>query len=174
MTSTGRTTIDAQDVAAAYDDILETAEMQITTAAAAATNYAVAPGGSNVLATAVPSGLASAKPLIIPIIGADISVGSMPAKLRLDAHVATINTAPAVDYTVSLNAYTIVAGAGVMGTAVAGSTFTITAPAANGVKNGSSGDFQIPADGPFVVIVTISGTPSANSSIRFRLLTRNT
>lgn len=95
-------------------------------------------------------------------------------KLNLRAWAIPNGTAPAVNYTVGLYPVATYGGAAAGGTpfvatigaVVAGSTATITAPALNALSGPvSSGDFNFPAAGGYVLGVVPSAATSANEVI---------
>lgn len=109
-------------------------------------------------------------PILIPVAAVDYDVGAKAEKLRLTAQVLCNGTAPGVTIAVTLNPLLSVSGTGLMlrytrGAAVPGSTVTFTTPAANSVNQGNSGDFDLPADGLYVVSVVFSGATPSNSAL---------
>ena len=115
---------------------------------------------------------------------ADYAVVGKTMKLRMQS-VALVNAvAPGMTFTPALFPITSVTGGGgttlrlniTLGPAVAGSGVAITTPAANSVNAVASGDFTPPADGNYLIGVTLSGSPAANSivSVGSRLQIRAT
>lgn len=111
---------------------------------------------------------------------ADYAVGGKTQKLRVRMQVYSNATAPAVNFTSSLRTFTVAGGASVityaLGGQVTGSDVAINAPSASSVNQVSSSDFNVPADGHYVLAVGLSGTVAANniSVVRIQLQTRNT
>jgi hypothetical protein len=112
---------------------------------------------------------------IIYIDSADYpAVGGLTAKLRLRATLLVNDVAPTGNFVLGLHPVTRPAtsgGAGLnihtIGAAVAGSTLTFTAPAADSRNNGVGADFALPADGFYVVGMVSSATVAANSHLHF-------
>lgn len=110
---------------------------------------------------------------------ADYSVGSLTAKLRMRAQVSTNATQPTLTFTVGLYPVTVTGAAdaitATLGTVVSGSTVAIASPAASTVTSGVGSDFNIPADGLYVMGVVTSATLTNNnvSLVNMSLQTRN-
>jgi hypothetical protein len=101
-----------------------------------------------------------APPDIVDFASADYAVASKTQKMRLRAGVMVGGNTVATVLTFNLYPITPAGGSKVyeptLGAAVTGSTATITNPAALSKTLANSGDFTIPADGLYVVGVTIS------------------
>jgi hypothetical protein len=110
------------------------------------------------------------------------TLDGVAAKLRVRARLYTNDVAPTGNYTVGLHPITRPAtsgGAGLctytIGAAVAGSTTTFTAPAADGLLNAVGFDLALPADGHYVlgVVTTATVATSAHVHISASLQLRN-
>lgn len=102
----------------------------------------------------------------------DVSSGARTKYARLRTRLLLGSTAPAANFTVSLRQVTAPVGnAGSMsatvGAAIAGTSQTSTAPAANGLPILDTGDFAHPAIGVYIPVVAISALTAANTAIKF-------
>jgi hypothetical protein len=104
---------------------------------------------------------------------ADYTVSGKTTKLRLRAQLSTNATAPGVNFTFGLHVVTVSGGgagqiqASSIGAAIAGSTVAINAPGGSSQNQGVSTEFNVPADGFYMLGVTPSGAPAANSIQNF-------
>ena len=101
------------------------------------------------------------------------SVRDEPAKLRVRAQLCVNDVAPTGTFTVGLYPVTRPAtsgGAGVsimtLGAVVAGSTVVFTAPAADAILSGVGADFNIPANGFYVIGVVTTATIAVSSLVQ--------
>lgn len=105
----------------------------------------------------------------------DYPSGTRSPKLRVLAFSMVNNTAPAISYTYGLYPIaTSIGGAGsnsvTVGAVVAGSTCTITTPAANSTNNRAvSTDFSFPTAGAYALGVVPSGSETANALLSHRV-----
>lgn len=119
-------------------------------------------------------------PSLIYFDDADYTVGGKTQKLRLRAQVLCNATAPAINFTVGLYPVTVAGAADnltfTLGTVVTGSTVALNTPSASTVNQGNSGDFTIPADGPYALGFVSSGTLANNAAcfVYGHLQTRHT
>lgn len=110
---------------------------------------------------------------VIYIDSADFpTVDGLTTKLRVRASLAVNDVAPTGDYTFGLHPVTRPAtsgGAGLgiytIGTAVAGSTVTVSAPAADSHNNAVGADFALPANGFYVLGFVSTATVAASSHL---------
>lgn len=105
------------------------------------------------------------------------AIGSLAAKLRIRCAVACNDVAPTGNYTIGLHPLTRPAtsgGAGLaiytIGAAVAGSTVTLTTPAADSHNNLVGSDFALPAAGFYVVGMVSTATVAASAHMHFSSL----
>lgn len=105
------------------------------------------------------------------------SVGALAAKLRIRCTVACNDVAPTGNYVIGLHPVTRPAVSGTagvdiytLGAAVAGSTVTATAPAADSHSNLVGADFALPAAGFYVVGMVSSATVAVNAHMHFSAL----
>jgi hypothetical protein len=122
-------------------------------------------------------------PPIWPIRAADFAVVSKTTKLRLSAQALFNEVAPAINFTFGL--YPITVGGDNdevgteffydTGTVVAGSTVAVSAPAADTVTLGVGSDFDLPANGAYVVAVVTSAQMATDSmgAVQAQLQVRN-
>lgn len=98
---------------------------------------------------------------------ADYTVGSKTTKLRLTALIITNATAPAINFTFGLYPVTSAGAADsitlTLGVVVAGSTVAINTPGASTPTRGQGADFNVPADGTYLLGCVTSGTIANNS-----------
>lgn len=147
---------------------------QLSTAAVSATNYAFAPQASDVAASFNVGTVAGARQFYgFYYTSGEQSIASTTTKLLFKVTIATNNVAPAITYTITLNAATIVTGTLTIGSAVSGSTITAATPGNNAFTAYSSNNFTEPSNGFYVPVITISGTPSAGVSLFGRVFARN-
>jgi hypothetical protein len=139
------------------------------TAARVAGTYAMTDGDAAAI-----SGTGTLYPVkIIRITGADYpTVDGIATKLNLQIALAVNDVAPTGNYTFGLYPITRPATSGgigldiyTLGTVVTGSTVLFTAPAADGLLTGASGDFAIPADGFYVVGFVSTAAVAASSHL---------
>lgn len=104
-------------------------------------------------------------------------------KLRLRAVLSANDVAPTGNFTIGLHPITrpgTAGGAGLniytIGTAVTGSTVTVTAPAADSINNAVGSDFAIPAAGFYAICFVSTATVAASSHLHIsaQLQLRNT
>jgi hypothetical protein len=104
----------------------------------------------------------------------DIGKTGQSVKMRLHFTVITNATAPAANFSLAL--YPVTASGGgaaaqvfaTTGAAVTGSTVSVTAPALSTVNVIESADFDAPATGQYVIMMTLSANMAANSSAAVR------
>lgn len=121
-------------------------------------------GGGSLLPTG------SASTLQVPTLyidDADYLLSGLTAKLRLRAQVLTNATQPTITFTFGLYPVTVAGAADnltfTLGTVVSGSTVAIASPAASTPVSGVGTDFNVPADGQYVLGVVTSGTLTNNN-----------
>lgn len=108
---------------------------------------------------------------ILEVLSADLALAGRAMKMRLKAGCLVNATAPGITLTVGLYPVgTPVGGVNVfdpaIGTVVTGSTVAFTTPAASSkAAEVSSGTFDMPADGYYVVGVVASGAMATNSVV---------
>jgi hypothetical protein len=100
---------------------------------------------------------------------ADLAVAGKTAKLRIRAQVATNDTAPAVTFAFGLYPVTSTTCAAsqieLTAGSIVGTAATIATPAALSIVSAVSADFDVPADGPYLIgVLTSGGATAANSS----------
>jgi hypothetical protein len=100
------------------------------------------------------------------------TVNGLAAKLRIRCQLFVNDVAPTGNFTIGLHPITRPAtsgGAGLciytIGTAVTGSTFTITAPAVDSMNIGVGSDFALPANGHYVLGVVTTAAVAASSHL---------
>lgn len=103
-------------------------------------------------------------------VAADYAIGSLTTKLNLRSIVSTNATASTRNFVVGLYPVTVAGTTDILtytlGTVVASSTATHTAPSASTNDVGTSGDFTIPSDGVYALGFTLSGTLANNSAVQ--------
>jgi hypothetical protein len=99
-------------------------------------------------------------------------MGMLSPKLRVKAQLYTNDVAPGGNFTVGLHPVTRPAVSGAaglliytIGAAVAGSTTTFTAPAADAQLGQASADFALPANGHYVIGVVTSAAVAASAHV---------
>lgn len=104
------------------------------------------------------------------------TVGGLAAKLRVRATLAVNDVAPTGNYTFGLHPVTRPAtsgGAGLciytIGSAVAGSTVAINAPAADSHTSAASADFSLPANGFYVLGFVSTATVATSSHLHISM-----
>jgi hypothetical protein len=142
-------------------------------AAATGTYYFLNSGGNTLGATGTAT--TTTGPLVYEVLAADHSVGSLTSKMRVKLVVSVGAASPStVTLTAGLYPLTISAGNFTMGTVVTGSTAASSGLATNTISRFNSGDFTIPADGPYVLGVVIGSiTVPAGINLTAQLQTRN-
>lgn len=146
---------------------------RLTTAAASGTKYMFAGGTNADQITIAANGAATASVVPIDLLAADYAVSGKTTKLRVKANLYVAG-APAVTITVGL--YPLPAGANLTinaATVVSGSTVAFASPSANTTPGANSGDFNLPADGLYVLGYTVSGTPGAAVILHAAVQRRN-
>lgn len=144
----------------------------LTNAAASGTTYVLSAATSN--STAVnAANVGNSHDWWRHLAAADYTLSGKTTKLRVRATVATVAVAPAVTITVGLYPLTVAAGTVTPGTVVSGSTAAVATPGTNAYTTVDSGDFNIPADGPYGLCVIVDGTPSASLGIGAELQLRH-
>jgi hypothetical protein len=109
------------------------------------------------------SGTAGTSPPLIYLAAADFTVAGRTTKLRVRAQILTDNAAPGITYTFGLYPLTAVSAASPTasaGAVVAGSTAAIASPPASSLREASSGDFNLPADGYYALGIATGGASS--------------
>jgi hypothetical protein len=98
--------------------------------------------------------------------------GELAIALRIRAELAANATAPGSDFTIGLHPVTRPVGAGgagaasyAIGAAIAGSTVTFAAPAADDLLEAASADFDLPADGFYVLGCVTSAAVAAAAHV---------
>ena len=109
-------------------------------------------------------------PRLLRLEAADYAISGRTTKLRVRATLTTNGTPPAITFTVGLYPVTSVAGGAdvmsvVLGTIDSGSQVSFATPAASSMFEGDSSDFTIPADGYYVLGVSLSGSQANNSLV---------
>lgn len=124
--------------------------------------------------TTLSLGVASAgPPVFFPITLADYAVSGLTTQFRVQAATITNATAPAVSFTFALGLITGLGGTGgnisITNVTLNPTNVTRTTPSASASYIDSTADFTIAATGVYVLVVSASGTPAANSNTSFRL-----
>lgn len=149
-----------------------------STTGTANTYFTVHQGNFTTSTALTTSGTAvTAVPAMIYISSADFpTINGKAPKLRVVANLITNHTAPAINFTIDLRPLTDPASSGgaglrsyTIGSAVTGSACVKNTPSADTSYNSLAGfntnsaDFSLPSDGWYVICITNSGTPAANS-----------
>ena len=151
----------------------------IAQASAYTSNNPATQTGDNWLATsgnpvieAVEQGIVAGVQGMVRYAGADYAVVGKTMKMRLQTILLVNSTAPGITLTPALFPISsVTSSAGglrinpTLGAAVAGSGFAFASPAASSVNAGATSDFTPPADGNYLLGVTFSGAPAANSLV---------
>jgi hypothetical protein len=100
------------------------------------------------------------------------AIGALAAKLRLRCNLHCNDVAPGSNFTIGLHPVTRPATSGgsglciyTIGSAVAGSTIAINAPAADSSTNGVASDFVVPAAGFYVIGLVTSATIATSAHV---------
>lgn len=108
---------------------------------------------------------------VVHLVAADYNIAGLAEVLNVRFQAIT-NTQAASAATFTVGLYPILASFGTadvvginLDTVVAGSTAAIASPAVSSVVTATSGDFAIPADGPYALGIALSGTPTADSRV---------
>ncbi|HVY79314.1 MAG TPA: hypothetical protein VG898_12495, partial [Solirubrobacterales bacterium] len=114
-------------------------------------------------------GSAIRPPDFIYLDDADYAVSGKTTKLRLRVQVAVNPTKAALKFTFGLYPITPEGSAKtldfVAGELVTGSSAVVNEPAALGISQTASGDFNVPADGLYAICVTTSAALTENSAV---------
>lgn len=154
---------DIAAVSAAYRQLINGYGARLD--AAAANTYGLNPGGA-----VAPAAIANFMQFAVHLDPADFAIEGRTTKYRIRASCLANATASTVNFTVGLYPVSAVAGAaaavtGTVGAVVTGSTVAFTAPAANSLSAGNSGDLTPPAAGWYLLGVVVSGAMAASSAV---------
>lgn len=111
------------------------------------------------------------EPIIFPLRAADYAITGKTTQLRVLGLCAVNGTAVGSDVTFSLRNVTSAGAANSItytaASSVASSTVTLTNPAANSTPSGVSADFNLPADGAYVLCAAHASALAASSFVSF-------
>jgi hypothetical protein len=98
---------------------------------------------------------------------------TLTTKVRIRGSIATTGTPPGMNFTFGIHALTIAAGAYSLA-AASGNTAVVTGPAANAITSAASTDSNLPANNPYALGITTSGSSSAAVEYNFAVQIRHT
>lgn len=151
------------DITAVYQEIITTGA-RITTAAGSGSKYFFDEANTADLSSSIAVATAGAAQLKILTMGTLDYAAPTGYKtvMRTRGRPLTGNTAPNVTFTIGLYPLTVSGSQLSMGTIVTGSDGAYNANTANDFTSNASADFDMPANGPYCLGYTLSGTPAAN------------
>lgn len=156
------TSMKAATLLGRYETISETSPVVVGPAFAVAGLYYTKPDGIQADGSAS-SGAAA----LIPVNPADYAVSGLTTQYRVQAMLVSNAVALGVNLTYGLYPIASALGSGALtltlAAAVVGSTVTRNAPSASVQSFDASGDFALSSSAPYLLGVTFSGTPAANS-----------